>query len=109
MTEYTWDLGPLIVTLSDNGLQCVVHTVNWRLTGRQNDHHASVYGSVTVPPPGEGAFIAFPDLTLAQVEAWVMAALGDEVVASYKSAIEAQIDLQINPVEATLPPPWANA
>lgn len=105
MITYTWTLGPLGVKLAEDGFTDVVYLVNWRLTGAEDTYSANVYGSINVPPPGD-VFTPYNDLTEAQVQGWVESALGAEQVAAYKAAIAQQIELQKNPIDAVLPPPW---
>lgn len=106
MVTYTWVLGPLDVKLAEDGHTNVVYNVNWRLVGTDGDYRANVYGSCNVPAPTD-SFTPYDQLTEAQVQGWVVAALGDEQVAQYEANIAGQIELQKNPVDATLPPPWA--
>jgi hypothetical protein len=105
MITYTWTLGPLAVKLADDGLTNVVYLVNWVLAGDEDSYHNQIYGGVNVPAP-EGAFTPYNDLTEAQVQEWVESALGEEQVAAYKAAIAQQIEMQKNPIDAVLPPPW---
>ena len=104
--QYIWALGPLNVKLSEDGLTNVVYNINWRLIGTDGMFSSDVYGSCGVPAPAPDAFTPYDQLTEAQVQSWVEKALGDEQVASYKDGIAKQIELQKNPVEASLQPPW---
>jgi len=106
MITYTWKLNPLAVKLTDDGLTNVVYRVNWVLAGDEDSYHNQIYGDVNVPAP-DGVFTPYNDLTEAQVQSWVEAALGEEQVAAYKAAIAQQIELQKNPIDAVLPSPWS--
>lgn len=105
---YVWALGPLDVKLAEDGLTNVVYNVNWRLIGTDGAYSADVYGSCGVPAPAPDAFTPYDQLTEAQVQGWVETALGDEQVAAYKDSIARNIELQKNPVDASLQPPWSN-
>ena len=105
---YTWVFDPLDVKLSDDGLTNVVYNVNWRLIGTDGVYSDDVYGVVGVPAPSSDAFTPYDQLTQEIVQGWVVDALGTEQVASYETSIAAQIALQQNPVDASLPPPWSN-
>ena len=105
---YVWALGPLDVKLAEDGLTNVVYNVNWRLIGTDGEYSADVYGSCGVPAPAPDAFTPYDQLTEAQVQGWVETALGDEQVAAYKDSIARNIELQKNPVDASLQPPWSN-
>lgn len=108
MVSYEWGLGPLDVRLSEDGLTNVVYGVHWSLSAIDGDYTASSYGSVGVPPPETADFTPYDQLTKEQVEGWVVAALGQEQVDVMKANLAKQIDLQKNPVEASLQPPWSN-
>lgn len=103
---YVWQLGPLDVKLAEDGLTNVVFNVHWRLVGTDGDYSASVYGSAGVPAP-TGQFTPYDQLTKAQVQGWVIDALGTEQVAAYEANIAGQIEAQKNPTDAALPAPWA--
>jgi hypothetical protein len=104
---YTWQLGPLDVKLAEDGLTNVVYNVHWRLVGTDGNYSASVYGTAGVPAPTD-EFTPYDQLTEAQVQEWVVEALGTEQVAAYEANIAGQIELQKNPVDASLQPPWSN-
>lgn len=108
MVNYAWVFNPLDVKLAEDGLTNVVYNVNWRLTGTDGDFSSSVYGSCAVPAPSPDKFTPYDQLTEAQVQSWVEEALGAEQVILYKSAIAQNIELQKNPVDASLQPPWSN-
>ncbi len=105
---YVWQLGPLDVKLAEDGMTNVVYNVNWRLVGTDGDYSANVYGTAGVPTPASGNFTPYDELTEAQVQQWVVEALGTEQVAAYEANIAGQIELQKNPVDASLQPPWSN-
>ena len=104
---YTWVFDPLDVKLSEDGLTNVVYNVNWRLIGTDGVYSDEVYGVVGVPAPSPAAFTPYDQLTESMVQGWVVDALGTEQVAQYETGIAAQIALQQNPVDASLPPPWS--
>lgn len=105
MITYTWNLGPLGVKLAEDGFTDVVYVVNWVLAGSENSYRYQTYGSVNVPAPS-GAFTPYNELTQKQVQGWVETVLGAKQIAEYKATIAQQIELQKNPIDAVLPPPW---
>ena len=105
---YTWVFDPLDVKLSEDGLTNVVYNINWRLIGTDGAFSSDVYGSCGVPAPALDAFTPYDQLTKAQVELWVIQALGIEQVAAYSEGIARNIEMQKNPVNASLSPPWSN-
>jgi hypothetical protein len=105
--NYEWQLGPLSVTLAKDGLTNVVYNVYWRLVGTDGDYSASAYGSVGIAAPESGDFTPYEELTQAQVQQWVIDALGAEQVALYEQSLADQVSRQKAPVDANLPAPWA--
>ena len=59
---------------------------------------ASSYGTVGFnPDPQDPGFVAFEDLTEAQVVTWVKTALGEETLAAMQTALTENIARQKNP------------
>lgn len=86
----TWRINQL-ERQSTDGLVTVVH---WGADAVDGEHTASVYSTVSLER-GE-SFIAFGDLTEAQVLGWVQAAVDKDVVeASLTAQIEAKKQPQI--------------
>lgn len=108
-TTYTWDLGPLETALNEDGLTNVVKAVHWRLKATSGMYSDTIYGVASMPAADPDDFVVYEDLTKAQVQAWVEGALGADTVAQYKSNLDTSIDRMINPIKATLPPPWQDA
>lgn len=107
---YTWTFNPLDVKLDEAGLNDVVYNVHWQLVAVDGEYSASTYGTCGLPPPQGTEFTSYPDLTEEQVKKWVFDAMGAEKVAFYEGNLANRIELQKNPVSASLPPPWsANA
>lgn len=107
--NYTWTFPTLHVKLAEDGLTNVVYSVDWIYTADDGvGLVASAYGSVAVPPPAPGQFTLYDQLTEQQVQGWVVEALGQAQVDIMTVNLAAQIDHQINPVDANLPPPWSN-
>jgi len=99
----------------EEGLDDVVVTVHWRRSAQTNDYnpetktgfYADVYGALSVGPVDPATFIPYNDLTEENVEAWL-----NEMTEPTPTEIDAQlaanIELQKNPVEETLPLPWVS-
>jgi len=104
---YTWTFPQLNVQTSAYGQTDVVYSVNYVLTGDDGEGHtAQAYGTCAIPHVADDPFIDFPGLTLDVVQGWVTENLGSEQVANIEQYIATQIEYQINPPIATLPPPW---
>lgn len=103
---YTWIIAQLDCVPEQDGHANVVTTVHWRYAAAWRGWTAEVYGSVALPGPGQ-PFTDYADLTQAQVEGWVEAALGEEQVQEYRNNIVSQIAALINPPVVRPPLPWA--
>jgi hypothetical protein len=82
---------------------CVV-TAAWRCTATSGDYSASNYGSMGFASPS-GDFIAYPDLTEADVLGWVWANGVDK--AEVEANVARELDMQVNPPTVAKPLPWA--
>ena len=86
--------------------ECVM-TCGWRCTGAQETdgktYTGSAYGSAGFAWPGD-PFIAYGDLTEAQVLGWCWANGVDK--AEVEANLQRQIDEQINPSVVQPPLPW---
>ena len=111
--KYNWIISSMDSKLQEGDLQDVVITVHWRRSAETDDYnpetetgyYADVYGaySTTVDP---ATFIPYNDLTKSDVEAWLEAGLVEPSLAEMDAQLAANIELQKNPVEETLPLPW---
>jgi hypothetical protein len=80
--------------------------VHWRYNGtNENGISAEIYGAQAVGTPTPDAFTPYPDLSEEQVIGWMEETLDVEAM---DLNIAEQIELIINPVYVTLPPPFAN-
>jgi hypothetical protein len=82
----------------------VVYNIHWSLTGTDdvNDIANSVYGTQSVSTDDLSTFIAFENLTTADVEGWVEGALEEEDgVSALEAKIDARIIEQITPTSVT--------
>jgi hypothetical protein len=109
MTIFKWVFGPMECYVDVDGLTDVVYTVNWRYqAARENDgkeYFTEVYGATGVGFPDPATFVPYDQITEEMTIGWMESAL--DVPAMQKN-LDLQIDLQINPVTVTLPPPFKN-
>ena len=105
---YTWDCKTVDTYPTHDSHSDVVYNVHWRLNAESdqqdadgNNYSASVYGTHSVNADDISNFIPFADLTNDIVTGWVTAGLGDDEVANLKSALDSNIDSQINPTSVT--------
>lgn len=89
---YTWSIANLERNVDDGG----VTVAHWRCEGTDGTNTASSYGTTShTPDPSAAGFIAFDNLTEADVLGWVHAEVDK---AATEEAIASQIDAQANPV-----------
>ena len=110
--NYTWDVKTVDVKEIDGNADTVFN-VHWRLNAEDDANTvkdmqgndvpatASVYGTQTLDTSDLSDFTAFADLTASDVQGWVEAAMGEEVVTNMKAGLDAQIDELLNPVVQT--------
>ena len=105
-TTFTWTVTAMDCYPQEAGNIDVVFCVHWTCSGVDAEFSASVYSTCNVPSP-EGSFTPFDDLTQDQVLGWIWANGVDKDVT--ESAVQQQIDNQINPPVVTPPLPWSQA
>lgn len=93
----TWDIATLERQLSDG----MVTTVHYTVLAEDQDKTSSAYGSLGLDPADLSNFIAYDDLTKAEVIGWVKDKLGTEQVANIETGLENQIELELNPTSAS--------
>jgi hypothetical protein len=90
----TWTIANLERNLSDGG----VILAHWRVTEVDGDYSASSYGTVGFTPDADDpSFIAYDNLTEADVLGWVWANVDQSAT---EAALTANIEAQKNPVTA---------
>ena len=98
-----WKIESMVVKLVDGAYTDAVVTATWRCTAVDGNYSASNYGSMGFASPS-GDFIAYPDLTEADVLGWVWAN------GVNKSEVEAnvarELEMQVNPPTVPKPLPW---
>ena len=104
MITYKWIFSAFDCKVSEDGMQNVITTVHWRYRGTdENGVTAEIYGAQGVGSPIPDAFTPYPEVSEEQVIGW-MESLMD--VESMNESVSNQIEAIINPVNATLPPPF---
>ena len=105
---YKWVISQLDAYPQHEGHTDVVMTVHWRRQATDgNGHTGDIYGSQAVTLDAEAPFTPFEQLTEAQVIGWLEDAMGAETLAAQVTALDQQIENQINPPVVSLPLPWA--
>lgn len=99
---YTWNNTTVDTYPSLEGETDVIFNVHWRLTGEDtNGNVGSTYGTIALDTSDLSDFTAFADITEADINGWVEAAMGSEEVQAKKDAIDAQIAEKVNPTVVT--------
>ena len=109
MIKYDWIISAMKCKIKEDNLSDVVILVHWRYNAtsvvEEEEYFASTYGATSVPMPSGEDFTPYEDLTKDQVVGWLEAILD---VPAMQLSLEANIELQINPINVTLPPPFKN-
>jgi hypothetical protein len=112
----TWIVEWMSCKPTEGTLTNVVVTAGWRCNGVQTEgsgetaktYNATIYSTCSFPQPEEGGqFTQFAELTQAQVLGWCYANGLDQTAT--ESAIQSQIDNQINPPIIQPALPWSAA
>ena len=107
----TWKVGVMECYPTYQQENDVVFTVHWDCTGSEtvNDttYNGRVYGSTGVTYHSGSDFTPYEQLTEQQVLGWVWDSLGSGSKENYETAVQTQIDNQINPPIIKPPLPWA--
>jgi hypothetical protein len=92
-----------IVQVVRNLSDGVVITAHWTASKTDGDYTASAYGSIGLPAkdPSDPTFVAYEDITEAQAVEWVKAVMGEEQVAALEAGLDAQIEAQKHPTQAS--------
>ena len=89
------------------GQENVVFTAHWNIAHEEDGFSGYAYGSAGLTLDPEAEFVAFADLTEAQIVGWVKDGLGEDQVAAYEASVTKQIDDQKNPPVVRPDLPWA--
>jgi hypothetical protein len=101
-----WKIESMIVKPQDGSYTDVVVTATWRCSDSSGEFTASNYGSMGFASPGDD-FVAYPDLTEADVLGWVWANGVDK--AEVEANVVRELDMLVNPPVVAKPLPWGGA
>lgn len=109
MTEFKFVISALNCAVEKEGLPNVIQTIHWRYQATKvvgdKTYFADTYGASGVEQPNPQSFIPYEDVTEAEIVSWLEATLPIDAM---KEGLEANIELQINPKEVSLPLPWVS-
>jgi D-Tyr-tRNAtyr deacylase len=105
-TTYTWDVStvdtyPSHTDDNENTNSDVIFNVHYRVTGDDEANSDTSIGTVNLSVEDTSDFTAFADVTLQNVEDWVIAALGTEAVQNIKDSIQARLTEKATPTVVT--------
>jgi hypothetical protein len=106
-----WIITKLECKVSNNTLENVVQEIFWRrrITNvvDEIEYSADWAGNaIQLPEPNQQAFTEFNNLTREQVESWIEAALGQDVIAAIDNKLIAELEERIQPTIISLDPPF---
>jgi hypothetical protein len=106
---FDWIISAMDCKIHEGEMTDVVQTVHWRYNAtdvvEEKTYFAEMYGATAVGEPTPENFTDYNSLTKEQVVGWLEETLD---VTTMQENLTKQIELQINPIDVTLPPPFAN-
>lgn len=97
-----WNVKTVDVYPKKDELTNVIFNVHWRVSKTEGENYsASSYGTQTLNTDDLSGFIDFDSVTTAEVQAWVIDAMGEEAVTELEANLDAQIESEINPTIET--------
>ena len=105
MTKFDWIISAMECKVKEDNLSDVVILVHWRYNATSGEYFADTYGATSMPLPSGENYTPYAELTKEQVTGWLENTLD---IKEMQSNLEKQIDLLINPINVTLPPPFKN-
>jgi hypothetical protein len=107
--EFEWIISAMDCKIHEGEMTDVVQTVHWRYNATNEvegkTYFAEMYGATQVGEPTPENFTDYNSLTKEQVVGWLEETLDVE---SMEESLTKQVELQINPIDVTLPPPFPN-
>lgn len=104
---YIWVIEQLQCYPQHDNHTDVVFNICWRRQATDgNGHTGDIYGSQAVTLDVGSPFTPYDQLTQAQVIGWLEDAMGAETLAAQVTALDQQIENQINPPVVNPPLPW---
>ena len=103
---YSWLISQLECYPQHENETDVVFTVHWRRQATDGTHTGDIYGSQSIEFNPADTFVPYAQLTQAEVEGWLEAAMGAERISELNAALDKQIADQINPPVLRMPIPW---
>ena len=105
--KYDWKINQLDAKIKQDGKDNVIYTVHWSYIAKDDlepdKYMASSIGTISVEYIEGEDFIEYSDLKKSDVVGWLEANIDVDLM---KENLDAQIELQKNPVDEYLHPDW---
>ena len=96
---YSWNIAAVDRKPTDGDLSDVIYNVHWRYTADNgNDVTATIIGTQSIAAPDSENFIAYADVTEANVISWIESEMD---LTEMKSNLDAQITEIVTPTSIT--------
>lgn len=96
---YSWNIAAVDRKPTDGDLSDVIYNVHWRYTANNgSDVTATIIGTQSVAAPDSENFIAYADVTEANVISWIESEMN---LTEMKSNLDAQIAEKVTPTSIT--------
>jgi hypothetical protein len=107
--SYTWNISSVDTYPTEGDHSDVIYNVHWRLTAEDDANQdsegdnltSSTYSNQSLDTSDISDFTNFDDVTSSQVQGWVEAALGADMVQEIKDGLDAQIAELVTPTSVT--------
>lgn len=105
---YNWNFNPLEIVYNEDVMVDVVDIVHWQYSATDEETGTSVQsiGTVKLPPPAPETFIAFANITKADMTVWVETTIGSSAIQSMQTSLANQIETILHPMRGKVVPPW---
>lgn len=109
--KYEWVVSQMNCQIKEGELTNIVNMVHWRRTATigiidtEGYYYADVYGALPITLTDPEDFIPYDQLTKVDVDEWLNE-MTEPTPQELDENLAANIELQINPVEETLPLPF---
>lgn len=101
---YTWEIPQLDVYPTYKGKPDVVYNIHWIRRAVDGAYSSEAYGTESIT--FSGPFTPYSELTKAQVEGWLVEAMGSDNIARVDNYLAETIQDQINPPSVSPVLPW---
>lgn len=107
---YTWVISQLDCHARHEGYDNVVYVIHWRRQATDGKgRNAEIYGAQAIDMDPSASFTSYDELEFNQVIGWLESAIGKERLDAQITALDQQIEDQINPPVVRPKLPWGQS